>query len=129
MQMDNRSVAGEAQRGWSFAGWRFVPGQDGLCDPGGRIVELTRQEARLLTVFLRAAGRTLSRDFLLDALGEATKDVFDRAIDTLVSRLRQKLGDDARRPRFIVTRHGSGYSFVAPVKPLAAAATPGGVWR
>jgi adenylate cyclase len=127
MQMDNRSVAGEAQRGWSFAGWRFVPGQDGLCDPGGRIVELTRQEARLLTVFLRAAGRTLSRDFLLDALGEATKDVFDRAIDTLVSRLRQKLGDDARRPHFIVTRHGSGYSFVAPVKPLTAAATPVGV--
>ena len=127
----NRSLQGRtgsqpdgAERGWSFAGWRFAPGHGGLYAPDGRAVEVTRQEMRLLAMFLRSANRTLSRDFLLDALGEANRDVYDRAIDTLVSRLRQKLGDDARRPRFIVTRHGSGYSFVAPVEPLAEAAAP-----
>ncbi len=124
MQTENRLASHETKRGWSFAGWRFVPDHDGLSAPDGHAVELTRQETRLLTVFLRAAGRTLSRDFLLDSLGETNKDVYDRAIDTLVSRLRQKLNDDARRPQFIVTRHGSGYSFVAPVKPLTEAATP-----
>ena len=123
MQTENRLISQETRRGWSFAGWRFVPDCDGLTTPDGVVVELTRQESRLLSVFLRAAGRTLSRDFLLDALGEADKDVYDRAVDTLVSRLRQKLRDDARRPRFIVTRHGSGYSFVAPAKPLAEAAS------
>lgn len=117
----------DTKRGWSFAGWRFMPDHDGLCAPDGHVVELTRQEARLLTVFLRAVGRTLSRDFLLDALGETNKEVYDRAIDTLVSRLRQKLTDDARRPLFIVTRHGSGYSFVAPAKPLTEAALPAGI--
>ena len=124
MQPENRLASHETKRGWSFAGWRFVPDHDGLSAPDGRVVELTRQETRLLTVFLRAAGRTLSRDFLLGSLGEANKDVYDRAIDTLVSRLRQKLNDDARRPLFIVTRHGSGYSFMAPVKPLTEAPLP-----
>jgi DNA-binding response OmpR family regulator len=108
VQTESRLASHETKRGWSFAGWRFAPDHDGLCAPYGRPVELTRQETRLLTVFLRAAGRTLSRDFLLDSLGETNKDVYDRAIDTVVSRLRQKLHDDARRPLFIVTRHGSG---------------------
>jgi len=124
VQTETRSASHETKRGWSFAGWRFAPDHDGLWAPDGRVVELTRQEARLLTVFLRAAGRTLSRDFLLDSLGEANRDVYDRSIDTLVSRLRQKLSDDARRPQFIVTRHGSGYSFVAPVKPLTEPTAP-----
>lgn len=123
MQTENRLISHETPRGWSFTGWRFVPDRDGLRAPDGVVVDLTRQESRLLSVFLRAAGRTLSRDFLLDALGD-DRDVYDRAVDTLVSRLRQKLRDDARRPHFIVTRHGSGYSFVAPVKPLAEAAPP-----
>lgn len=124
MRTENRLASHETKRGWSFAGWRFAPDHDGLSAPDGHAVELTRQETRLLTVFLRAAGRTLSRDFLLDALGEANKDVYDRAVDTLVSRLRQKLNDDARRPQFIVTRHGTGYSFAAPVKPLTMVAAP-----
>jgi TolB-like protein/Tfp pilus assembly protein PilF len=124
VQTENRLISQETRRGWSFTGWRFVPDRDGLTAPDGVVVDLTRQESRLLSVFLRAAGRTLSRDFLLDALGDADRDVYDRAIDTLVSRLRQKLRDDARRPQFIVTRHGSGYSFVAPVKPLAEVAPP-----
>lgn len=104
--------------GWSFAGWRFAPEHGGLSAPDGRVVDLTRQEMRLLTIFLRAAGRTLSRDFLQESLEETGRDAYDRSIDTLVSRLRQKLGDDARRPHFIVTRHGRGYSFAAAVHKL-----------
>jgi TolB-like protein len=113
------SAPAEAEHGWSFAGWRFAPEQGGLSAPDGRAVDLTRQEMRLLTIFLRAAGRTLSRDFLLESLEETGRDAYDRSIDTLVSRLRQKLGDDARRPHFIVTRHGLGYSFSTPVGKLA----------
>jgi TolB-like protein/Tfp pilus assembly protein PilF len=114
-------VTGPAQTakgGWTFAGWRFAPEHGGLREPDGSAVELTRQEERLLALFLQAAGRTLSRDFLLEALSDAGKDVYDRAVDTLVSRLRQKLGDDARQPRLIVTQHGRGYSFAAPVRKL-----------
>jgi TolB-like protein/Flp pilus assembly protein TadD len=126
VQMRKGSTPGETGHGWSFASWRFAPAHGGLSAPDGRVIDLTRQEMRLLTMFLRAAGRTLTRDFLLDSLGEANSDVYDRAIDTLVSRLRQKLGDDARRPHFIVTQHGRGYSFVAPVRPLAdVPVTPG----
>jgi DNA-binding response OmpR family regulator len=39
-------------------------------------------------------------------------DAYDRSIDVLVSRLRQKLGDDAKRPSFIRTIRGAGYTFI-----------------
>ena len=53
----------------------------------------------------------MTRDFLLDSLGEPDRPVYDRAVDKVVNRLRQKLGDDGRQPRFILTQHGFGYSF------------------
>jgi DNA-binding response OmpR family regulator len=46
------------------------------------------------------------------ALGNA-EDSFDRSIDVHVSRLRQKLGDDSKKPRYIKTIRGSGYMLAA----------------
>lgn len=57
----------------------------------------------------RQRDRIVSRDQLLDALANPGSDHSDRNIDFLINRLRRKLGDDARRPRFIVTRYGEGY--------------------
>ena len=52
----------------------------------------------------------------LPQLGHETKGLdwesYDRSIDVLVSRLRQKLGDDAKRPAFIRTIRGTGYSYI-----------------
>ena len=101
---------------WSFAGWSFSPERGDLSAPDGRSIDLTRQETRLLALLLQAGGRTLTREFLLDSLGEPDRPVYDRAVDKLVNRLRQKLGDDGRRPRFIRTQHGFGYSFAEPVQ-------------
>ena len=53
-----------------------------------------------------------TREALLDEIRDRNYDVYDRSIDVLVSRLRQKLGDDARRPRFIRTVRRTGYSFI-----------------
>lgn len=111
MQADNGALSGQGRQKWSFAGWSFNPLEGSLFAPDGRSVDLTRQETRLLTLFLQAGGRTLTRDFLLDSLGEPDRPVYDRAVDKVVNRLRQKLGDDGRQPRFILTQHGFGYSF------------------
>jgi TolB-like protein/Flp pilus assembly protein TadD len=111
------TTSDEDQPAWSFDGWRFAPAKRVLLAPDGQPVDLTRQEMRLLTLFLKARGRTLTRDFLLDALGEPDRPVFQRAVDKLVNRLRQKLGDDARRPHLIRTQHGFGYTFAAAVQP------------
>jgi DNA-binding response OmpR family regulator len=79
---------------------------------GGRPLELTTAEFELLSLFLRNRGRVLTRERILDQTRGVDWDAYDRSIDILVSRLRQKLGDDARRPVFIKTVRGTGYSFV-----------------
>ncbi len=76
----------------------------------GRPVPLTVAEFRLLAALLDADGRVLSRDQLLDAVyGQDEADVLDRTIDVHIGRLRDKLGDDAERPRYVATVRGVGY--------------------
>jgi DNA-binding response OmpR family regulator len=79
---------------------------------GGRRVALTHHEFELLAVLARAAGRVLSRDQLLDALTGQAHEAFDRTIDVHVSRLRAKLEDNPREPRYIKTVRGVGYVLV-----------------
>lgn len=80
---------------------------------GDTALRFTRQERALLDLFTRNAGRLLSRAQILDAISFAGSDVSDRNVDFLVNRLRNKLGDDARAPRFIATRYGEGYVWIA----------------
>ncbi len=80
---------------------------------GGRLLELTTAEFELLSLLARHRGRVLSRDRILDETRGLDFEAFDRSIDVLVSRLRYKLGDDARRPVFIKTIWGRGYYFAS----------------
>jgi len=76
----------------------------------GRPVPLTRVEFRLLETILAADGRVLTRDQLLDAVyGDDGAEILDRTIDVHVGRLRDKLGDDPDRPRYVATVRGVGY--------------------
>jgi len=78
----------------------------------GRELDLTGAEFQLLGLLIRNKGRVLSRDRIMDETRGVDWDAYDRSIDVLVSRLRQKLGDDAKHPRFIRTIRGSGYRFI-----------------
>jgi DNA-binding response OmpR family regulator len=77
-----------------------------------KAVILTTMEFELLTLFARNPGRVLNRDYLMDHLRGIDWDVFDRSIDVLLSRLRQKLGDDPKNPSWIKTIWGAGYKFI-----------------
>src|SRR5262245_32057071 len=77
-----------------------------------RELDLTSAEFEPLGLLVRNRGRVLSRDRIMDETRGVDWDAYDSSIDVLVSRLRQKLGDDARRPRFIRTIRGSGYRFI-----------------
>ena len=73
-------------------------------------IPLTRVEFRLLMALVEAGGRVLSRDQLLDAVyGQEQADVLDRTVDVHIGRLRDKLGDDADKPRYVETVRGIGY--------------------
>jgi two-component system, OmpR family, response regulator len=75
----------------------------------GRAIQLTGYEFALLEALARRAGRVLTREQLMELARGNAEDAFDRSIDVHVSRLRQKLGDDPKRPRLIKTVRGSGY--------------------
>lgn len=80
-----------------------------LASLDGRELLLTAYEFHLLRALAERAGRVLSREQLMEmALGNA-EESFDRSIDVHISRLRQKMGDDPRRPRWIKTVRGAGY--------------------
>ena len=72
--------------------------------------EVTRDGEPILTTLIAADGRVLTRDQLLDAVyGQDGSEVLDRTVDVHIGRLRDKLGDDAERPRYVATVRGIGY--------------------
>jgi DNA-binding response OmpR family regulator len=75
-------------------------------------VSLTSMEFELLRILMESRGHVLTRESLLRRLRGLDADIFDRSVDMLVSRLRKKLDDDSRSPRFIKTVWGVGYQFV-----------------
>ncbi len=85
----------------------------------GRALNLTTMEFALLELMARNRAKTLTRDQILNDLKGIDAEIFSRAVDNLVSRLRQKLGDTSREPRFIHTVWGKGYMFLP--KPLDGA--------
>lgn len=106
---------GEVRR-YRFAGWSWDTALHQLISPQGVVVILSGAEYRLLEAFLTHPNRVLTRDQLLDLVRGKDADPFDRSIDLRVSRLRQKLGDDARSPALIKTLRGEGYVFAADVQ-------------
>lgn len=80
----------------------------------GRPVSFTTSEFDLLWMLATNAGRALSRDELCASLRGIGYDGLDRSIDMRICKLRQKVGDEARRPQLIKTVHGVGYLFAAP---------------
>jgi DNA-binding response OmpR family regulator len=84
----------------------------------GSPLDLTTMEYQLLVLFASNPGRTYNRDEILNELRGIDAQLFSRSVDILVSRLRQKLGDTSRQPRFIKTVWGTGYAFIG-VDPAA----------
>jgi len=115
--MDRLSPARQREAVFGFAGWRFDQRNRELTSPAGEGIALTKGEFALLSAFVLAPRRTLSREHLLQAT-RVHEDVFDRSIDVQILRLRRKLEDDAQAPRFIRTERGIGYRFDVDVDLL-----------
>ncbi len=78
----------------------------------GRKLSLTTAEFELLSLLVRSAGRVMSRDRIMEEIHGVDWAAVDRSVDVLVSRLRQKLGDDPKDPAMIRTVRGAGYVFI-----------------
>lgn len=99
-----------------FAGFRLDIARRELIDPDEVVIPLSAGEFRLLRAFVERPQRVLSREQLLDYAFDNDSEVFDRAVDVQVSRLRRKL-ERRGGPEIIRTVRGEGYLFA--VKPTA----------
>jgi two-component system OmpR family response regulator len=100
-----------------FAHWTFNLPERELVRSDGRVIPLSGAEFRLLSVFVERPQVVFSREHLLERLrGRKADSVFDRSVDSQISRLRQKLEDDPKEPRLIRTSRGEGYLLAAEVK-------------
>jgi len=105
---------GESER-VRFEGWTLDVGTRQLTTPRQVVVPLSNAEFRLLWTFIERPRRVLNRDQLMDAARGSASTAYDRSIDLLVSRLRQKLDDDPRDPTLLKTVRGEGYLFDARI--------------
>lgn len=91
----------------AFGHWRFTPATGELTGKHGRMA-LTQSESQLLTAMARRPGEAISRAHL----SRDTKAA-ERAIDVQIARLRRKIEDDPRQPRYLQTMRGAGYRLLA----------------
>ncbi|RTM01765.1 response regulator [Ancylobacter aquaticus] len=106
----------EAGQLLTFGAWRLDTVARHLLDGEDTAVALSGAEYRLLRVFLDHPQRVLSRDQLLNLTQGREAELFERSIDLLVSRVRQRLRDDAREPAYIKTVRSEGYVLAMPVE-------------
>ena len=85
--------------------------EKGVLYKGVEKIELTPTEQKIIFTMAKSPFRIFSRDDLITYALNDDYDGFDRSIDTYIKSLRKKVENDRKRPKFIITKHGMGYSF------------------
>jgi len=101
-----------------FNDWTLDRNKRHLIAPDGVNVALSSGEYDLLVALLEHAGRTLTRDQLLDLTQGREAGPFDRSIDVQIARLRKKIELDPKDPKIILTIRGGGYQFNSEVEAI-----------
>lgn len=99
-----------------FDRWKFDFSRKEIVGPDKLAIRLSSGEHTLLVSLIEHAGTTLSRDQLIDLTKGREAQLFDRSIDNVISRLRNKIELDPKNPAIIQTQWGSGYVFVAELE-------------
>ncbi|MDR0662789.1 MAG: response regulator transcription factor [Spirochaetaceae bacterium] len=76
---------------------------------GGKAITLTRDEYNILTLLMSRQAKIFTRDEILEAVKGDDYDAFDRTIDAHIKKIRAKIGDDSKPPKYIITVYGMGY--------------------
>jgi len=103
-------------RAYRFAGWELNVRVRRLKSPQGEVMTLRNAEFNLLAAFLASPQRVLTREQLLSMSHLHDDEVYDRAIDTQVGRLRRKLEEHGASKELIHTERGAGYVFTVAVE-------------
>ena len=109
----------ESGADYVFLGWRLDPIRRFLRDPSGVVITLSDGEFSLLLALVERPLRTLTRDQLIELVKGHNSEVFDRAIDTQISRLRRKLATRTK-DEMVRTVRNEGYMFLPEVSRARA---------
>lgn len=77
----------------------------------GEVLNLTSAEFEILSMLIKNKGRVLTRDYILDNTIYLNYDSIDRTVDVIIGRIRKKIGDDPKNPKYIISVRGLGYKF------------------
>jgi DNA-binding response OmpR family regulator len=104
-----RGGSGTERGGFLSCGDLIVDTESRTVSRNGQAIALTRDEYNILALLMSRQTKIFTRDEILDAVKGDDFDGFDRSIDSHIKRLRAKIGDDPKAPRYIVTVYGMGY--------------------
>jgi two-component system, OmpR family, response regulator len=105
-------------RAYRLPGWELNLRTRKLTATDGKAVALSNGEFNLLAALLATANRVVSRDQLIEMSRRYDNEVYDRAIDVQILRLRRKIESDPAEPHIIVTERGVGYRIAVPVEAV-----------
>ena len=105
-------------RAYRLPGWELNLRTRKLTAQGGAEVALSNGEFNLLAALLATANRVVSRDQLIELSRRYDNEVYDRAVDVQILRLRRKIERNPAEPAVIVTERGIGYRIAVPVEPV-----------
>ncbi len=108
---------GKLPNAYRFAGWTLNLNTRRLNSADQTAVPLTNSEFNLLVTFLSSPGRIITREKLLEST-RAFDDIYDRAIDVQILRLRRKIEIDPKKPTLLRTERGAGYIFDTDIEHL-----------
>lgn len=114
--IDTTELVSEKVLQYCFNDWNLNTGNHQLTTADGTHIELSSAEYRLLLAFIEHPRRVLTRDQLLYYTQGDDALVYDRSIDVIISRLRQKIEIDSRHPSLVKTMRNAGYMFDVAVK-------------
>ena len=103
-----------------FTNWRLYPPSRRVLNENHQELQLSAGEYDLLHTFVQQPQQILDREFLLQITKNSDLNPFDRRIDVQISRLRQKIETDAKKPALIKTIRNGGYMFAAQVTAMKA---------
>lgn len=102
----------EKQKSKAITCGEFELDEDGYTiKKNGQPINLTSAEFEILSMLIKNRGRVLSRDFIMDNTVNIGYDSIDRTVDVIVGRIRKKIQDDPKNPRYILSVRGIGYKF------------------
>lgn len=102
--------------GVKFNGWHLHFASRQLTSPDGETVPLTTFEFQVLSELVNRPNRILSRDQIVDFSLHRERSPVERNVDIVIAKIRKKLNDDPKSPKFIMTVRNQGYTFIAEVK-------------